>query len=134
MADVTQPPGNDAFDQIMRRYPVDMQALAYGARALIYAVYPAVVEIAWVQQGNTGYGVGPKKMTEHFSWISVHKNHVNLGFFRGTELPDPHGLLEGTGKLLRHVKIRTPEDLENPHLRMLLEQAVQERITALKIS
>jgi hypothetical protein len=39
------------------------------------------------------------------------KNHITLGFIRGTSLPDPEGLLEGTGKNLRHVKIKTIEDL-----------------------
>jgi hypothetical protein len=41
----------------------------------------------------------------------------------GADLPDPEGLLEGGGKLLRHVKIRSLEDLEQPALRNLIEEA-----------
>jgi hypothetical protein len=41
-----------------------------------------------------------------FAYVNAFKAHVNVGFFRGAELADPHGLLEGTGKLMRHVKIR----------------------------
>jgi hypothetical protein len=55
---------------------------------------------------------------------------VNLGFNYGTELPDPEGLLQGSGKLLRHVKITTPEDLSNPALRRLVEAATTHRMPA----
>ena len=51
------------------------------------------------------------------------KNHITLGFIRGTSLPDPEGLLEGTGKNLRHVKIRSVDDLKRKGLRQLLKSA-----------
>ena len=40
-----------------------------------------------------------------FGYVNAFKAHVNVGFFRGTEIADPAGLLEGTGKFMRHVKI-----------------------------
>jgi hypothetical protein len=51
------------------------------------------------------------------------KNHITLGFIRGTSLPDPEGLLEGTGKNLRHVKIKSLDDLKQKGLRELLKSA-----------
>lgn len=51
------------------------------------------------------------------------KNHITLGFIRGTSLPDPEGLLEGTGKNLRHVKIKSVNDLNRKGLRELLKSA-----------
>jgi hypothetical protein len=51
------------------------------------------------------------------------KNHITLGFIRGTSLPDPEGLLEGTGKNLRHVKIKSTDDLKRKGLRELLKSA-----------
>jgi len=48
-------------------------------------------------------------------------NHVSLGFNYGSELPDPKGLLEGTGKLFRHIKIKSQEQLSNKDLVALLE-------------
>jgi hypothetical protein len=51
------------------------------------------------------------------------KNHITLGFIRGTSLPDPEGLLEGTGKNLRHVKIKSTDDLMRKGLRELLKSA-----------
>lgn len=41
-----------------------------------------------------------------FAYVDTFKAHVNLGLFCGAGIPDPKGLLEGSGKLMRHVKIR----------------------------
>jgi hypothetical protein len=41
-----------------------------------------------------------------FGYVNAFKAHGNVGFFRGTEIADPAGLLEGTGKFMRHVKLR----------------------------
>lgn len=51
------------------------------------------------------------------------KNHVTFGFTRGTSLDDPAGLLEGTGKNLRHVKVKTAEQLRDADLRQLILDA-----------
>ncbi len=56
--------------------------------------------------------------------IALQKSYVNLMFARGAALPNPAGLLTGTGKRARHVKIQRPEDLASPALRALLEAAV----------
>ncbi|MBL0024290.1 MAG: DUF1801 domain-containing protein [Saprospiraceae bacterium] len=47
-------------------------------------------------------------------------HHVNLGFNYGADLPDPHHLLEGTGKLFRHVKIKSVEQLKDKNLTDLI--------------
>ena len=55
------------------------------------------------------------------------KAYVNLGFYRGTSLSDPLGMLEGTGKDLRHVKVRSLEQAEQPAVRELIAAAVADR-------
>ena len=82
----------------------------------------------WPRQNVVGYGVGQKKISEHFCYIALHKDHINLGFNQGADLPDPAGLLQGPGKALRHTKITEPDDLEQPALRTLLEAAAAYRI------
>ncbi len=106
-----------------------VQELETRTRSLIFDVYPEVVEVPWPRQNVACYGIGPKKMSEHFCYIALHKNHVNLGFNQGAELPDPEGLLEGPGKMLRHTKITEPEDLQDPALRRLLEAARAHRVS-----
>lgn len=98
----------------------ETEAIARQTKALIEDIMPDVVEVPWPKQNIIGYGVGPKKMSEHFCYIGVFKNHVNLGFYYGSELPDPENLLEGTGKRLRHIKISQQDQLDNPAIRDLI--------------
>ena len=119
---------SEGFNEILAACSPKVQNLATRARALIREVMPDVVEVPWPTQGTAGYGVGPKKMSEHFCYISTHKGHIDLGFNYGSELPDPEGLLAGTGKLFRHIKINTPEDLDRPAVRRLLEAASRHRM------
>jgi hypothetical protein len=57
-------------------------------------------------------------------FIKAHKKHVNFGFWRGVQLDDPKGLLQGTGDKMRHVKITSLEDIDREGLSSLIEQAV----------
>ena len=66
-----------------------------------------------------------RKNVEHFFYLGLFKNHMNLGFSYGADLPDPQNLLEGAGKLLRHIKITSSDQLEMPALRRLLAAASQ---------
>ena len=58
-----------------------------------------------------------------FGYVSAFKAHVNVGFFRGAELADPEGLLEGTGKFMRHVKLRPGSKVSAAALRKLIDTA-----------
>ena len=58
-----------------------------------------------------------------FAYVNAFKGHVNVGFFRGAELVDPAGLLEGDGKYMRHVKLRPDGDLDATALIELIESA-----------
>jgi hypothetical protein len=58
-----------------------------------------------------------------FAYVNVFKSHVNVGFFHGSALPDPAGLLQGTGKFMRHVKLRPGEASDVQALGRLIELA-----------
>lgn len=58
-----------------------------------------------------------------FGYVNIFTAHVNVGFFQGTELPDPHGLLEGTGKFMRHVKLRPDRTVDEKALTDLIQAA-----------
>jgi hypothetical protein len=58
-----------------------------------------------------------------FAYVGVFRAHVNVGFFRGADLRDPGRLLEGTGKRMRHVKIRPGVTLDEPALAALISSA-----------
>jgi hypothetical protein len=67
-----------------------------------------------------------------FAYVNAFKAHVNVGFFRGAEIADPGGLLEGTGKLMRHVKLRPGRGVDAAALRGLIEAAYTDMKTRLK--
>jgi hypothetical protein len=58
-----------------------------------------------------------------FAYVNAFRAHVNVGFFRGAELSDPNGLLKGTGKFMRHVKIKPGIDVDSQALTKLIHAA-----------
>lgn len=120
-----------SFEDAMSGSTEPVKRIATRLRDLIVDVYPDVVEVPWPKQKTIGYGVGPKKMSEHFCYIGAYTEHVNLGFYYGAALLDPEGILEGTGKNLRHVKVRDVEETSRKSLRKLIEMSLSERRNAL---
>jgi hypothetical protein len=58
-----------------------------------------------------------------FAYVNAFKAHVNVGFFRGAEIADPNGLLEGTGKFMRHVKLKPERAVDTTALMKLIDTA-----------
>jgi hypothetical protein len=58
-----------------------------------------------------------------FGYVNVFRAHANVGFFYGAELEDPTGLLEGSGKRMRHVKVKPGVDLDSAALDALIGTA-----------
>ena len=96
-------------------------------RALVASLDKTLVEVVWPRQKIASYGVGPKKMTQHYAYIAVHASHINLGFYQGASLADPDGLLQGSGKSLRHIQIQDEQTVRSEGIKMLLKQAIAER-------
>lgn len=69
-----------------------------------------------------------------FGYVNVFKNHVNVGFFFGAELEDPAGLLEGTGKRMRHVKLRPGVSVDSAALGALIDAAYSDICARLAVS
>ena len=61
-----------------------------------------------------------------FGYVNAFTGHVNVGFFRGAELSDPAGLLQGTGRFMRHVKIRPNARIDDTALETLIEVAYRD--------
>ena len=61
-----------------------------------------------------------------FAYVDAFSAHVNVGFFRGAELPDPRGLLQGTGKLMRHVKLGPGHPMDESALAELIQAAASD--------
>ena len=61
-----------------------------------------------------------------FGYVNAFKAHVNVGFFRGAEIADPQNLLEGTGKFMRHVKLKPECDVDTAALTTLIKTAYED--------
>jgi hypothetical protein len=120
------------FEDLMEIASSEMRPIAQRLREIVVEVDPDTVEVVRLGDRAATYGVGPKKMSEGYVYVMPHQKWVNLGFYKGADLPDPAGLLEGTGKKLRHIKVRSMEDAERPEVHMLIKEALTERRQALE--
>lgn len=89
-------------------------------RRLIGSVAPEAHEI--IYHGALGYGPTDSGV-DRIVYITVFEKSVNVGFFYGGFLSDPEGLLVGSGKRMRHIKIRSLQETENQAITSLLAQA-----------
>lgn len=107
-------------------YDPHISRLALALRRFVLEEAPGAVEsIAKGYAVAIGFSFTGKPLKDGFCHIAVGGRYVNLGFNKGTLLPDPHRVLAGTGKLIRHVSIRTEEEMERPAVRRLLQAAIE---------
>ncbi len=110
--------------ELLEDFDTAVQQLALGARARILTLVPEAREKVTPGWKSMSYGTG-STMKDQFVALVLHKAHVNLQFLRGAELPDPAGILEGTGKAMRHVKLRSMKDLQRAEVDTLIEAAAR---------
>lgn len=99
-------------------------ALAQDLRAyLIKETNPRYELVARSTQSvNIGYAFRPKAW-DSFVAIIIYRKHINISFVNGAFINDPDGLLHGAGKRIRHLKIKTLEDLKTPAAMAIIEEA-----------
>ena len=103
----------------MRNDNPALQKVVRGLRILVKTTVPGT-KIA-----VNSWGIPTFEAEDPFCFYMVGKNHVTFGFHYGTSLDDPEGLLEGTGKNLRHVKLLTVDDLKKKGLKQLVLAAAR---------
>ena len=104
-------------DTLLAEIEPPQRKVARGLRELILRTGPELLE-------KVMYGVPWYRGKDYVCAIAAHSDHTNLEFYRGTSLRDPTGLLEGTGKNLRHVKVYQVADVNEPRLRALIREAI----------
>jgi hypothetical protein len=119
------------FDDLLASTNESLRPVMQRIRTIILEILPNASEVVRLGDGAATYGLGPRKMIEGVVYLAPIKGWINLGFYQGALLPDPQGLLEGTGKKLRHVKLHNLDACERPGLRQLIRSAVDERVKAL---
>jgi hypothetical protein len=106
-----------AIETWMEEQPEDLAAIARRWFEVMRRCGPDVRELVHDDQPTACIGDAA------FAYVDAYTAHVNVGFFRGAELPDPAGLLEGTGKFMRHVKLGPGREVDTKALTRLIETA-----------
>jgi hypothetical protein len=113
-------------DRLLAEHSPELQAIERALRTTIRARFPDAVE--QVDFGNRLIAFGRSmKIRGLLFAIIAHKVHVNLQLADGAALPDPHGLIEGTGKRIRHVKIRSVEAASSPPVVAIIDAQLAAR-------
>lgn len=109
--------------------------LYIGLRNFILDLYPESYELLYHTHALTSVYSVSEKMGDAFCMIPIYTNHLNLGFNKGALLKDEKKVLEGTGKLIRHIPIKTIDDYNNKTVKQLILSAIEFSIndTATKI-
>lgn len=117
------------LENLLSEFGPEVQDLGLRLRDLVLKMEPDAIEQIDIPAHLLAYGYA--KTYKHLICVIIfYKEYVNFGFPRGVDLPDPNGLLEGTGKRARHVKVKTVEQANNPALRNMLQVAIATTPTA----
>ena len=104
-------------------YPPEVRDLALAARDFLAKALPGAEEILDESAKLLGYGYGPG-YKGLLCTLLLSKNGLKLGISHGSESPDPKQLMQGSGKVHRHVQLRTNNELKQPGLKPLLKAAL----------
>lgn len=106
-----------AVEAWLQRQPADLRAIAQRWFEVIRGCGDDVREL--VHDGCPVACVADAA----FAYVNAFTAHVNVGFYQGVDLADPHGLLQGTGKFMRHVKLQHDRRVDVAALTRLIEAA-----------
>jgi hypothetical protein len=120
---VTDSSIDTGFDGILEGNAPEVIATAHALRAAVKAVMPDVVEQVDFGNGLLAFGRS-MAMRDLLFAIIPHKAHVNLQLADGVDLPNPDGAIEGTGKRIRHVKVRSVETATSPAVRAAIDAQI----------
>ncbi len=93
-------------------------------RESILDLYPNSNELLYHTHALTAVFSISEKLSDAFCMLPIYTNHLNLGFNKGTLLKDPNQLLIGTGKLMRHLAVKNPEDYRNAKVKSLIKESI----------
>lgn len=108
-------------------YDPHIAKLALALREVVLEEAPEAIETVVKSYAvSIGFSFTGKPLKDGFCHVVAYSSHVNLGLNRGALLPDPHKILEGKGKAIRHITIHDQRDLERPFLRRYLQAAIEQ--------
>jgi hypothetical protein len=114
------------IEQLLAASAPDVAATARALREVVREELPTITESVDFPDRLIAFGRS-ERMRDLLFAIIPHRAHVNLQLADGVDLPDPDGLIEGTGKRIRHVKVRATEAARSPALREIVRAQLAAR-------
>jgi hypothetical protein len=111
-------PSESGVEAFFQDAPKPRKELLISLRELILTVIPDSKE-------GLKWGMPWYSKNSNICYLAIFPKHVNLGFARGAHLDPPNGLLQGTGKGMRHIKIKSAADINKREFTRLLKAAVE---------
>jgi hypothetical protein len=120
---VAKPPGQ--LLEFLHGYAPTIQSLALGLRTVVLAEMAPCHEYIFAMRSKVVllYAATERVIADGICSINVFTKHITLAFYRGADFADRRGLLQGTGKKMRHVRLTKLSDLDRPELRAYLREA-----------
>jgi len=113
-----------ALINFLKPYDREIKDLALKLRELVLEEMAPCYENIYDAYSAVAIGYGTSdRLRDGIFHIAVYSKHVNLGFNDGASLDDPKGILQGSGNQIRHITIKTPEDIKRPELRAYVRRA-----------
>ena len=109
---------------ILSRYDEAVSKMGFHLREFLLTELKQIIEYPDGPANIIGYGYGPG-YKQLLCTIIPSKKGIKLGFYKGSELPDPKKLLTGSGKVHRHVAIKSENDVKDPAIKKLVDEALK---------
>lgn len=117
------------WDAVLAEHDPAVADAAHALERLLVEELPGAVVQFDPGDGLLAIGTSAKMRGLLFA-IIPHRAHVNLQLADGVDLPDPTGLIEGTGKRIRHVKVRSADAVGSPAVRAIVQAQIDRRAGA----
>ncbi|MDD5543970.1 MAG: DUF1801 domain-containing protein [Acidobacteriia bacterium] len=115
------------LDEFLKKYDPEIQKRAAQALQIMRARFPGATQLVYDNYNALAIGFGPtERASDAIFSIAAYPRWVSLFFLEGASLPDPEKILQGTGNVVRHVVLTSPEVLNSPAVRTLMKVAVKQ--------
>lgn len=114
------------LDAIIASRSPQMAKLTRAVLAKLRPRFPGAVELVYDKRNALVIGFCPDERASNvINSIAVYRNWINLYFFEGDAIPDPEALLQGTGTMVRHIRIISADELDRPAVKALMSEALK---------
>ena len=118
------PADSARLEKMITRRPPEMASLTRAVLAKLRPRLPGATELVYDKKNSLVIGFCPgDRASEAIHSIAVYRSWINLYFYEGDTLPDPDGLLRGSGVAVRHIRITDARDLDRPAVKALMAAA-----------